>query len=181
LLHGLLALWPSYLAYVVTFLFIGQVWVNHHVMFDHIGAANLLSESLDSVGATAIGRPPARVLVPCNRLGGGSDRGVQRLLLASDPRRDPGSVRTRRRPALMRYRPLERSASMTTNWLGDIPELADTTTAGPVFAGQKLVVVGGSSGMGRQTASDPVAAGGSAVIIGQDPGNVDGGVTAGRN
>jgi uncharacterized membrane protein len=36
LLHGLLALWPSYLAYAVTFLFIGQVWVNHHVMFDHI-------------------------------------------------------------------------------------------------------------------------------------------------
>jgi NAD(P)-dependent dehydrogenase (short-subunit alcohol dehydrogenase family) len=43
----------------------------------------------------------------------------------------------------------------------------------PVFAGQKLVVVGGSSGMGRQTAADVVAAGGSAVIIGQDPGKVD--------
>jgi uncharacterized membrane protein len=28
LLHGLLALWPSYLAYAVTFLFIGQVWVD---------------------------------------------------------------------------------------------------------------------------------------------------------
>ena len=27
LLHGLVALWPSYLAYVVTFLFIGQVWL----------------------------------------------------------------------------------------------------------------------------------------------------------
>jgi uncharacterized membrane protein len=40
LLHGLVALWPSYLAYVVTFLFIGQVWVNHHVMFDHIRAAD---------------------------------------------------------------------------------------------------------------------------------------------
>jgi uncharacterized membrane protein len=39
-LHGLLALWPSYLAYAVTFLFMGQVWVNHHVMFDHIRAAN---------------------------------------------------------------------------------------------------------------------------------------------
>jgi uncharacterized membrane protein len=39
LLHGLVGLWPSYLAYVVTFLFIGQVWVNHHVMFDHIRAA----------------------------------------------------------------------------------------------------------------------------------------------
>src|SRR5438034_2954891 len=38
--HGLVALWPSYLAYVVTFLFIGQVWANHHVMFDHIRAAD---------------------------------------------------------------------------------------------------------------------------------------------
>lgn len=42
LLHGLVALWPSYLAYVVTFLFIGQVWANHHVMFDHIRAADRL-------------------------------------------------------------------------------------------------------------------------------------------
>jgi uncharacterized membrane protein len=40
LLHGLFALWPSYLAYAVTFLFIGQVWANHHVMFDHIRAAD---------------------------------------------------------------------------------------------------------------------------------------------
>ena len=40
LLHGLVSLWPSYLAYAVTFLFIGQVWANHHVMFDHIRAAN---------------------------------------------------------------------------------------------------------------------------------------------
>jgi len=43
----------------------------------------------------------------------------------------------------------------------------------PVFAGQKLVVVGGSSGIGRQAAADVVAAGGSAVIIGQDPGKVN--------
>jgi uncharacterized membrane protein len=40
LLQGLLALWPSYLAYGVTFLFIGQVWANHHVMFDQIRAAD---------------------------------------------------------------------------------------------------------------------------------------------
>src|SRR5215212_1648847 len=39
LLHGLAALWPSYLSYAVTFL-IGQVWANHHVMFDHIRAAD---------------------------------------------------------------------------------------------------------------------------------------------
>jgi uncharacterized membrane protein len=40
LLDELLGLWPSYLAYAVTFLFIGQVWANHHVMFDHIRAAD---------------------------------------------------------------------------------------------------------------------------------------------
>ena len=40
LLDDLAALWPSYLAYAVTFLFIGQVWVNHHVMFDHIRTAD---------------------------------------------------------------------------------------------------------------------------------------------
>ena len=44
---------------------------------------------------------------------------------------------------------------------------------GPLFAGQKLVVVGGSSGMGRQTAADVVAGGGSAVIIGEDRAKVD--------
>ncbi len=36
LLHDLVALWPSYLSYAITFLLIGQVWANHHVMFDHI-------------------------------------------------------------------------------------------------------------------------------------------------
>jgi uncharacterized membrane protein len=40
LLDGLAALWPSYLAYVMTFMLIGQVWANHHVMFDHIRHAD---------------------------------------------------------------------------------------------------------------------------------------------
>jgi NADP-dependent 3-hydroxy acid dehydrogenase YdfG len=48
---------------------------------------------------------------------------------------------------------------MSTNWLEGAPNH---------FAGQKLVVGGGSSGIGRQTDVDVVAAGGSAVIIGQD-------------
>jgi hypothetical protein len=84
LLHGLAVLWPSYLAYALTFLFIGQVWVNHHVMFDHIRGADravlllntlvlmvalafngvwqyacrhrLIGEALGAEGATAIGR-----------------------------------------------------------------------------------------------------------------------------
>ncbi len=62
----------------------------------------------------------------------------------------------------------------TWNWLeNDLPHGAIRQRSVAVFAGQKLVVVGGSSGMGRQTAEDVVAAGGSAVIIGQDSTKVD--------
>jgi NAD(P)-dependent dehydrogenase (short-subunit alcohol dehydrogenase family) len=69
---------------------------------------------------------------------------------------------------------------MSMNWLrGMHPHMEepDRSQAMPVFAGQKLVVVGGSSGMGRQTAADVVAVGGSAVIIGQDHDRVDDTVT----
>jgi NAD(P)-dependent dehydrogenase (short-subunit alcohol dehydrogenase family) len=67
---------------------------------------------------------------------------------------------------------------MSMNWLeGMRPQMemeeSDRPMAMPVFARQKLVVVGGSSGMGRQTAADVVAAGGSAVIIGENAGKVD--------
>lgn len=34
--HDLARLWPSYTAYVISFLLIGLVWANHHVVFDHI-------------------------------------------------------------------------------------------------------------------------------------------------
>jgi uncharacterized membrane protein len=36
LVHRLLEIWPSYLAYVVSFLTIGIMWLNHHTMFTHI-------------------------------------------------------------------------------------------------------------------------------------------------
>ena len=68
---------------------------------------------------------------------------------------------------------------MSMNWLEgmsmdhDMMEQPGQPMAVPVFAGQKLVVVGGSSGMGRQTAADVVAAGGSAVIIGDGQDKVD--------
>jgi len=62
---------------------------------------------------------------------------------------------------------------MTTDWNWLRSSQSQMGSGGmtplPVFTGQKLVVVGGSSGMGRQTAADVVAAGGSAVIIGQEP------------
>lgn len=36
LVSDLLALWPSYLAYLISFLLIGLIWANHHEMFHHI-------------------------------------------------------------------------------------------------------------------------------------------------
>src|ERR1700742_4473562 len=41
------------------------------------------------------------------------------------------------------------------------------------FEARKVVVVGGSSGMGKGTAADVIAGGGSAVIIGRDQARVD--------
>jgi uncharacterized membrane protein len=38
--HKLLDLWPSYVAYTLSFLLIGLVWANHHVMFTRIARAD---------------------------------------------------------------------------------------------------------------------------------------------
>src|SRR4051795_10160430 len=38
LAHDLAHQWPSYAAYVVTFLVIGIIWVNHHVLFERAAA-----------------------------------------------------------------------------------------------------------------------------------------------
>jgi uncharacterized membrane protein len=38
--EGLLRLWPSYVAYAVSFLLIGTIWINHHAVFRHIVRAD---------------------------------------------------------------------------------------------------------------------------------------------
>ena len=65
------------------------------------------------------------------------------------------------------------SSPMTEQMGGPMAAHMGRPMAMPVFAGQKLIVVGGSSGMGRQTAADVVAAGGSAVVIGLDEARVN--------
>ncbi|HNS03166.1 MAG TPA: TMEM175 family protein [Anaerolineae bacterium] len=37
---GLLRLWPSYLAYAMSFIVVGAIWINHHTMFDWIVRAD---------------------------------------------------------------------------------------------------------------------------------------------
>jgi uncharacterized membrane protein len=71
LLDGLLALWPSYLAYAVTFLFIGQVWANHHVMFDHIRAADRVVLLLNTLLLMAVAFLPFATSVLAGALDSG--------------------------------------------------------------------------------------------------------------
>jgi hypothetical protein len=71
----------------------------------------------------------------------------------------------------------EKSGSIngTDNPLGSGAErrVGEETLMPSDFEGRKLVVVGGSSGMGKETAHDVVDGGGSAVIIGRDQVRVD--------
>jgi uncharacterized membrane protein len=78
LLPGLAALWPSYLAYVVTFMLIGQIWANHHVMFDHIRSADRMVLFLNTVLLMDIAFLPfaASVLAEALRQGHGQRTAV---------------------------------------------------------------------------------------------------------
>src|SRR3954468_24501153 len=37
---ALLRLWPDYVAYALSFIVIGAIWINHHAMFRHITRAD---------------------------------------------------------------------------------------------------------------------------------------------
>ena len=50
----LLRIWPSYVAYVVTFVTIGIIWVNHHLVMDQIARVNRLFLMLNVLFLTMI-------------------------------------------------------------------------------------------------------------------------------
>ncbi|MFR9778517.1 TMEM175 family protein [Micromonospora sp. MS34] len=78
LFQGLVALWPSYLAYVVTFMLIGQVWANHHVMFDQIRTVDRTVLFLNTVLLMDIASLPfaASILAEAFRQGHGERTAV---------------------------------------------------------------------------------------------------------
>ena len=47
LAHALLDQWPAYLSYVVSFLTVGIIWVNHHSMFAHLARADAIVHFLN--------------------------------------------------------------------------------------------------------------------------------------
>jgi Endosomal/lysosomal potassium channel TMEM175 len=53
LAHRLVEIWPAYLAYIVSFLTIGIMWLNHHTIFKHIVRA--VRRSVPRFGAGFIG------------------------------------------------------------------------------------------------------------------------------
>jgi uncharacterized membrane protein len=60
LTRGLLAQWPSYFAFLVSFWFIGVMWVNHHRLFTHICKADnglLFANLLLLLGVTVVPWP----------------------------------------------------------------------------------------------------------------------------
>jgi uncharacterized membrane protein len=59
---GLLHQWPSYLAFLLSFFYIGVMWMNHHRMFSHIRRSNetlLVLNLLLLLGVTAVPFPTA--------------------------------------------------------------------------------------------------------------------------
>lgn len=62
LVAGLLRQWPSYLAFLASFLYIGVMWLNHHRMFTHIRKADdalLVLNLFLLLGVTVIPFPTA--------------------------------------------------------------------------------------------------------------------------
>jgi uncharacterized membrane protein len=60
--QGLLKQWPSYLAFILSFVYIGVMWMNHHRMFTHIRRSNdtlLILNLLLLLGVTAVPFPTA--------------------------------------------------------------------------------------------------------------------------
>src|SRR5437899_1855756 len=59
---ALLRQWPSYLAFLLSFVYIGIMWMNHHRMFTHIRRSNdtlLLLNLLLLLGVTVVPFPTA--------------------------------------------------------------------------------------------------------------------------
>jgi TMEM175 potassium channel family protein len=73
LAHALWAQWPSYVAYLVSFLTIGVIWLNHHRIFDQVARVDgpLLLLNLDLLLWTAL--IPFPTAVVAEHLGDGGE------------------------------------------------------------------------------------------------------------
>ena len=76
LAHELARQWPSYLAYLVSFLVIGIIWMNHHAVLDHLREADrpLMALNLFLLLWTSLIPWPTRLVAEYMRDGGDPER-----------------------------------------------------------------------------------------------------------
>jgi len=77
LTNALLSAWPQYVAYAISFLIIGIMWLNHHTMAAHLRQVDrgmLLLNLLLLIGVVALPFPTALVADHLKHSGGGAAR-----------------------------------------------------------------------------------------------------------
>jgi uncharacterized membrane protein len=74
--HQLARQWPSYVAYLVSFLVVGIIWMNHHAVVDHLREADrpLMALNLFLLLWTSLIPWPTRLLAEYMREGGDPER-----------------------------------------------------------------------------------------------------------
>ena len=70
--HELLRIWPSYLAYAISFLTIGIIWVNHHTVMTQIGKVDRTFLFLNVVFLMVVAFSPFTTRVVAQHLKDGS-------------------------------------------------------------------------------------------------------------
>lgn len=73
LARELVRLWPSYLAYAISFLVIGAIWINHHGMFQHVVRTDNSFLVLNLLQLMAIAFIPFPTAVLARALSSGAD------------------------------------------------------------------------------------------------------------
>jgi uncharacterized membrane protein len=70
--HELLRIWPSYLAYVISFLTIGIIWVNHHTVMTQVGKVDRTFLFLNVIFLMVVAFSPFTTRVVADHLKDGS-------------------------------------------------------------------------------------------------------------
>jgi TMEM175 potassium channel family protein len=78
--HALKELWPSFAAYLVSFMVIGIIWVNHHGVIDHLQRTNRPVLYLNLLLLLTVGFLPYPTAVLAEHLNSGVDEDVAAAL-----------------------------------------------------------------------------------------------------